>query len=224
LKKVLIEETSVELLELFDKVSEEARTEKLAIPPINKMVYWWTRKPLVVGKAIALASTLTNPKDVENLLSINKDRRAYLHTSDLSLYKKYLGQNPSEINILDPFGGAGNLIFEIKNLGLNCSVSDYNPLAYLFQKAFLDYPVTYRRNLVNDFNKFANQILEKTRHELNKFYDINVLTYFWVWCIKCPHCKQRLPLTNNMWLVKTTKKKKLVLNSFQQKIKISKQN
>jgi len=49
--KRLIEKSDVDLLELFDDVSNEARKEKLAIPPINKILYWWTRKPLIVGRA-----------------------------------------------------------------------------------------------------------------------------------------------------------------------------
>ena len=39
MKKSLIEEPTIELLELFDKVSEDAKKEKLSIPPINKMLY-----------------------------------------------------------------------------------------------------------------------------------------------------------------------------------------
>ena len=80
LKKSLIEEPTVELLELFDKVSEEAAKEKLAVPPINKMVYYWTRKPLIVGRAVALASTLDNIEDVKSLLHLGRDKRAYTYT------------------------------------------------------------------------------------------------------------------------------------------------
>ena len=46
-----------------------------------------------------------------------------------------------------------------------------------------------------------------TEKEVGQFYKKNDLTYFWVWCIKCPHCGQRVPLTNQMWIANTTKKK-----------------
>ena len=66
MKHAVIEDASVELLELFDDVGKEAKIEKNAIPPINKMIFWWTRKPLIVGRAMALASTLDNIEDVKS--------------------------------------------------------------------------------------------------------------------------------------------------------------
>ena len=72
MKHALIEDASIELLELFDEVSKEARIEKNAVPPINKMVYYWTRKPLIVGRAIALASTLDNVEDLKKLLNLER--------------------------------------------------------------------------------------------------------------------------------------------------------
>ena len=155
MKKSLIEEPTVALLELFNKLSEEARKEKQAIPPINKMIYWWTRKPLIVGRAVALASTLNNIEDVKNLLQLNREKRAYTYSPDVGVYKKKLGRDPSEIKVLDPFGGGGNLIFEAKNLGLNCTCSDYNPVAYLIEKAVLGYAVKYGQKLIEDFEPWC---------------------------------------------------------------------
>ena len=50
MKRVAIENASVDMLELFEKVSAESRREKKAVPPTNKMIYYWTRKPLIVGR------------------------------------------------------------------------------------------------------------------------------------------------------------------------------
>ncbi|MEM2857044.1 MAG: DUF1156 domain-containing protein [Candidatus Nitrosocaldaceae archaeon] len=55
----IIEKANIDLLDIFDKVSEEAKKEKNAIPPINKICYWWTRKPMIVSRAMVLASTLS---------------------------------------------------------------------------------------------------------------------------------------------------------------------
>lgn len=80
--KRLIEDGSVELVELFDEVSREARIEKPAVPPINKMLYWWTRKPLIVVRAVAITSTLNDTHiddrltTVKKLLNINEKERA----------------------------------------------------------------------------------------------------------------------------------------------------
>ena len=200
MKKTLIEEPTVELLELFDKVSEEARKEKLSGIPINKIHYWWTRKPLITARAIALTSTLDNVDDVKNLIGFKEDSRAYTLTPDFGVYKKKLGQDPSEIKVLDPFAGSGNIIYELKRLGLDCTSSDYNAVAYLIQKATLEYPAKYGTKLAEDFEKYANEIIELTKKEVGEFYNKNDLVYIWSWCVKCPHCEQRLPLMNHSWI------------------------
>ena len=207
MKKSLIEEPTVELLKLFDKLSEEARKEKLAIPPINKMIYWWTRKPLIVGRAVVLASTLDNIEDVRNLLHLGREKRAYTYTPDVSVYKKKLGRDPSEIKVLDPFAGAGNLVLPAVQLGLDVTCSDYNPLAYLIERSVLEFPSRYGTNLTMDIEKYANQVIEETKNEIGKYFNPNHLVYFWCWCITCPHCKQRVPLTNQMYIADTAKKK-----------------
>ena len=38
-------------------------------------------------------------------------------------------------------------------------------------------------------------------------YSKEQLVYFWAWCIKCPHCEQRFPLLNNMYLKKSAREK-----------------
>ena len=205
--KTLIEESTVELLELFEKVSQEAIIEKHAIPPTNKILYWWTRKPLIVGRAVTLSSTLNDINTVKELLGFSTHKRAYLQTPDKGAYKKKLGKEPSKIKLLDPFGGAGNLIFESKRLGLDCSISDYNPVAYLLEKSILEYPVKYGTSLAKDFEQFATTIIQKVEKEIGKFYEKNDLVYLWVWCMICPHCGQRFPLSNNMWVANTKKDK-----------------
>jgi len=201
--RVIIEKNSVELLELFDKVSTEAKKEKKAVPPINKMIYYWTRKPLVVGRAIVLASTLKNVKDVEDLLCIGDDHRAYTKTPDRAKYKRRLGQDPSTISILDSFAGAGNLAFPALELGLNVSISDYNPLSYLICKGTLEYTVYANENLPNNFKKAAAQVIKETELKVGHFYSPKHLAYLWLWCITCPYCSQRTPLTNQMYIANT---------------------
>ncbi|MBT6647676.1 MAG: DUF1156 domain-containing protein [Thaumarchaeota archaeon] len=208
MKHAVIEDASVELLELFDEVSKEAKVEKNAIPPINKMIYWWTRKPLVVGRAMALASTLQNVDDVKQLLEpLNGKTRTYVYTPDVAKYAEKLVRDTKQIKVLDPFGGAGNLVLPAVQLGLDVTVSDYNPLAYLIERSVLEFPVKYGQKLVDDFTKYANQVIDKTREECGKFFQENHLVYLWCWCVKCPHCEQRVPLTNQMYIVKTSKKK-----------------
>ena len=203
----VIEDASIELLELFDEVSKEAKIEKNAVPPINKMIYWWTRKPLIVGRVMALASTLDNIKDVKSLLGLDSDKRSYQYVPDVTKYKQKIGIDPKKIKVLDPFAGAGSLAFPAVQLGLDVTVSDYNPLAYLIEKSVLEFPTKYGTDLAADVEKYANLLIQKTSDEVGRFFKSNQLVYMWCWCIKCPHCKQRLPLTNHMYIVNTSKKK-----------------
>ena len=208
MKHALIEDATIELLELFDEVSKEAYMEKQSKISLNRMIYWWTRKPLIVGRAMVLASTLDDINDVRSLLGpLNKEKRTYLHVPDQTIYAKKISQEPKKIKVLDPFAGAGNLAFPAAQLGLDVTVSDYNPLAYLIEKSVLEFPAKYGKKLVDDFEKYAKQVITKTDADVGKFFKPKQLTYLWCWCIKCPHCQQRFPLTNQMYIVKNTKKK-----------------
>jgi putative DNA methylase len=207
MKKAVIEDASIELLELFDEVSKEARIEKNAVPPINKMIYYWTRKPLIVGRAMALASTLDNIEDVKSLLGLDTENRAYKYVPDKTIFAKKLGMDPKEIKVLDPFAGAGSLAFPSVQLGLDVTVSDYNPIAYLLEKSVLQFPAKYGMDLAADVEKYATQLIKMTKNEIGKFFGLNQLAYLWCWCITCPHCDQRVPLLNQMYVANNVKKK-----------------
>jgi len=209
--KRLIEKSDVDLLELFDDISKEARIEKTfdGTPPINKILYWWTRKPLIVGRAIALLSIMSYDYDtskVKGYLNLNKGERAYKY----NINTNNLIPIPN-VKVLDPFAGAGNLIFEASRLGFECYSLDYNPVAYLIQKAVLEYPRIYT-NLKDDVKMYSEKVIEKTRQELKDLYYYDrgsstrrVLAYLYVWCIRCPYCKQRIPLMNHSWLANKKK-------------------
>jgi len=207
LKRAVIEYGSLDLLRLFQDVSAEAKKEKTAVPPISKLVYYWTRKPLIVSRAVLLASTLDNVDDVRSLLGLDMKKRSYHYAPDNSKYTRLLGASPSSLKFLDPFGGSGNITFEAKCLGLSCTSSDYNPLAYVIEKATLDYPARYGNSLITDVKKFALEVIHLTEKELSKFYKPADRIYFWYWCMTCPHCNQIFPLSNHMYLAKNTRKK-----------------
>ena len=200
MKNTAIENASIEILELFERVSAEAKIEKKAVPPTNKMIYYWTRKPLVVGRAVALACTLDNPKDVERFLRLDTDGRAYESAPNQAEYAKTLGRNPSGIKVLDPFAGTGNLAFPAVELGLDVTCSDYNPLAYLISKGTLEIPAASDSGLANEFERVAAEIIDEVKEEMGRFYKPHCLAYMWAWCVRCTHCNQRIPLLNQMYL------------------------
>ena len=151
MRKAAIEDASIEMLGVFERVSAEAKREKNAVPPVNKTVYYWTRKPLIVGRAVALACTLENPEEVNGLLGMNKDSRAYRTAPNVGKYRELLGVDPSEIAVLDPFAGTGNLAFPSTELGLDVTCSDYNPLAYLIGRGSLEIPAASDPGLAKEF-------------------------------------------------------------------------
>lgn len=204
MKKAAIEEANIKMLEVFDMVSKEARLEKYAIPPVNKMLYYWTRKPLIVGRAVALACTLEDPEQVKSLLGIG-DERAYNTRPNTETYQNMLGQDPHDITVLDPFAGTGNLAFPAIELGLDVTCSDYNPLAHLIERASLEIPAKYGANLVREFKDAANKIIDDVEKKVGHLYTSDRLAYLWAWCIRCTHCGQRMPLLNQMYISKKMK-------------------
>ena len=158
--------------------------------------YWWTREPLVIGKFAVLGSTCKTIQGLEKITSINQPTRK---TSNSNMENK---SDFSQIKILDPFGGSGNLIYEAKKLGFDCNVSDYNPVSFILLKSVFEYPVKYGEKLALDIEKLGQKIIQKTKQDLEIFFDSDDTpqAFLWYWCIICPYCGQRFPLSNNMWL------------------------
>jgi len=194
------------MLEFFSRVSKAAKKEKQASISLNQMMYWWTRKPLVVGRAAVLASIFDKLEDVEQFLGLESPK-PYNYRPVPGDFLSKLGKNAGSISVLDPFGGTGNLVFPATNLGLDITISDYNPLAWLIEKASLEFPAKYGPGLRDDFIKYANKAMEDTKNEIGQYFQDSHLTYLWCWCIRCPYCSQRFPLTNHMYVVRTAKRK-----------------
>ncbi len=193
-------------MDLFYRVSKKAKKEKQATIDLNQMMYWWTRKPLVVGRSIILASILDNQTDVEQMAGLESNK-PYEYITDTDNLAKKVGVDLSKISVLDPFGGSGNLVLPAAQLGLDVTVSDYNPLAWLIERGALEFPAKYGASLRDDFLDCATKAIEMTQREVGKYFKKSSLTYLWCWCIRCPYCSQRFPLTNHMYIEATSKRK-----------------
>jgi adenine-specific DNA methylase len=208
MERTLIEEKTIQHLKLFLEVSEEARREKLGNrkPPISAMLYWWTRKPLIVSRAVTLLSLTPSTISLDSVkpfLSLNRDKVTFRFLLNRNEFEKAVKKDFGELKILDPFAGAGNLIFEPARLGLHCTVVEYNPVAYLILKSTLEYPAKHGPKLAEDIERYGGEVIKRVEKELGNFYKRDgrkALHYLWCWCIRCPYCGQRIPLTNNMWL------------------------
>jgi adenine-specific DNA methylase len=208
MERTLIEEKTIWHLKLFLEVSEEARREKLGHrkPPISAMLYWWTRKPLIVSRAVTLLSLTPSTISLDSVkpfLSLNRDKATFRFLLNRNEFEKAVKKVLGELKILDPFAGAGNLMFEPARLGLHCTVVEYNPVAYLILKSTLEYPAKHGPKLAEDIERYGGEVIKRVEKELGNFYKRDgrkALHYLWCWCIRCPYCGQRIPLTNNMWL------------------------
>ena len=69
-----------------DKLDIVARKEKLGNgkPPISEMHYWWTRKPLIVNRAVILAAVLDNEEKWKAYVGLNT-------TLTSQLFREYIG-------------------------------------------------------------------------------------------------------------------------------------
>ena len=202
----LIERSTIDVMDLFYRVSKKAKKEKQATIDLNQMMYWWTRKPLIVGRTILLASVLDKQADVEQLAGLESSK-PHEYIPDMDSLTKKIGVCPDKISVYDPFGGSGNLIFPAAQLGLDATISDYNPLAWLIERASLEFPSKYGSSLQSDFLEYATSAVEMTEKEVGKYFNKSCLTYLWCWCIRCPYCSQRFPLTNHMYIEDTKKRK-----------------
>jgi adenine-specific DNA methylase len=207
MERTLIEEKTIQHLKLFLEVSKEARREKLGYrkPPINEMLYWWTRKPLIVSRVVTLLSLSpsTVPLDtVKPFLSLNRDKAAFRYSINRREFER-VEKGLGNLKILDPFAGGGNLMFEPARLMLDCTVVENNPVAYLILRAIFEYPAKYGPKLAEDVKRYGDEVIRRVEKELGVFYRRDgrkALHYLWCWCIRCPYCGQKTPLTNNMWL------------------------
>ncbi len=189
-----------------------AKKEKLGRPPISEIHYWWTRKPLVVSRAVIVASLTQNPdkKRWKELVKLNGQKKPF--EKDLSTEEKNKLLNEAkrlypDLTVFDPFAGSGMILFEALRLGLNVEGWDYNPVAYLIMKATLDYPKRYGERLKKDVETEAKRIIEELKKEYGHLYSSKngtVLGYLWAFEVRCNSCGKLTPLVND-WILEKSK-------------------
>ena len=203
MKNPIIEQENLELDRLIQEISQEGRKEKNTKNPLNDLFYWWTRKPLALSRASIILSILENQQDSKQFLSLDLEKRSFSYPIDSKKLKEIFPKLES-IKILDPFAGSGNLIFESARLGMDTVAQDYNPLSYLILKSALEYPKKYS-TLANDIKNYGEKLINITRDELSEYFGSDTVAFVWLWCVNCPHCGQKIPLTNNMWISRKQK-------------------
>ena len=204
----------------FKQVPKEVReeyTKKFDVKPmvvgprLRSIHTWFARRPAGPARALTLASILPNKIDSEtyfNLLgfgNLKETEKRYggallFYTTPnrqkiTEILQQELGKSPKEITVLDPMAGGGSIPLESLRLGFNTISLDYNPVAYLIQKATIEFPAKYADSgLFEETLKYAKILIQRARNELSKFYGEDAENYVFARGIKCPHCGGIIPV------------------------------
>ena len=124
----------------------------------------------------------------------------WLHTE---LKKTWGGKLPT---VMDPMAGGGSIPFEAMRLGLPVIASDLNPVAFLIQKATLEYPVKFGEKLIPAVEEFCNEVHKRAYEELKGFFpkeeNKKIHAYVWARTVRCEKCRLLIPLSPNWWILR----------------------
>ncbi len=113
-----------------------------------------------------------------------------------------VGQDPSELLVLDPTAGGGSIPLESRRLGCSTAANDLNPVASLLLQATTNWPGTFGDKLVDEFRKLYTRFLASAEPKYTSVFptlpkDITINGYLWARTIPCPHCSGLIPLSPN---------------------------
>ena len=160
----------------ISQLAERESWRKEIYRPIYYVHKWWARRLGSVFRAIILSCCSEEDKDIETLF--------------------YKPIHFPEVVVFDPFMGSGTTIGEAVKLGCRAIGRDINPVSVgMVTTALQEYS---RAEVKRTYRKLeasvAAQILSFYRTELPKGGQGDVLYYFWVKTIPCPHCDRQVEL------------------------------
>jgi len=157
----------------FEEISEIAEIEswrKEIYRPIYHIHKWWAQRLGSVFRAIILAAALPKDANVRQLF--------------------YEPVRLPNLVVFDPFMGSGTTVGEAHRLGCNAIGRDINPVAYFAVRTALG-PVE-RSEVLKAFHQLESSVGEELRTLYRSTDSLgrpcDVLYYFWVKTLPCPHC------------------------------------
>lgn len=105
--------------------------------------------------------------------------------------------------VLDPTAGGGSIPFESIRLGFDTVANDLNPVATLIVRATVDFPRTFGRRLLAEYDRIASEWRAKSEAALTDLFpksaapDVVDITYLWARTVTCHHCEGLIPLSPN---------------------------
>ncbi|MBA3046421.1 MAG: DUF1156 domain-containing protein [Candidatus Thermoplasmatota archaeon] len=115
--------------------------------------------------------------------------------------------------VLDSFAGGGSIPFEAYRMGLNVIMNELNPVASIIERATIEYPALFGKDLAKDIEAWGNKIVKEVKAQMADCFPRKIgesdLCYIWARTVECPNCQLQIPLSPNWWL---DKKKNLGYN------------
>ncbi|RWA80894.1 MAG: DUF1156 domain-containing protein [Mesorhizobium sp.] len=216
--------------------SVRERTPMTPYPAPNRLHVWWARRPLIASRAATLAALLpagADRKDFMHALGIHGDpigskreiekskRSGVRFEGEAYGYKRAFGFSPERRDlsrqlgkfanalVVDPTAGGGTIPLEAARLGLSVFANDLNPVSATIIKATVEYPKSFGKILIDEFDRLSTEFIRRRDAALAPFFDQlqndeEIPTnYVWARTVVCPYCAGRVPLAPNWKLTST---------------------
>jgi putative DNA methylase len=162
--------------EFLSAVAERESWRKEIYRPVYHIHKWWAKRLGSIFRGIVLGGLLPEDADLKE-----------------AFYQKH---DFSDVSVFDPFMGSGTTVGEAHKLGCIALGRDINPVACESVRVALG-PLD-RRHLQGAFSDLSGTV-GKRLQELYQSDDENgqrcdVLYYFWVKNVPCPHCAANVDL------------------------------
>ncbi len=182
---------------------------------------WPGRRPLVACRAGILSTHLVAPRDPVHLQElVDSISRSAPHPQCLGKMG-LLSPRTDVCRFLDPFGGGGAFALEAARAGFDVVTNDLNPVAYLIQRATVEFPALLARetrSLPNSMRPgelwehvdfWGRWVLAQAKTELPNLYSmkgaLSPSYFWWSWQMDCPQCGLRFPLLKTTAALKGAK-------------------
>lgn len=162
--------------EFLSSLGERESWRKEINRPVYHLHKWWAKRLGSVFRGIILGCLMPQGSNLEK-----------------GFYEKH---DYDSVAVLDPFMGSGTTVGEAHKLGCIALGRDINPVACESVRVALG-PL-HRERLLSAFSHLSATVGERIRSLYHSFdtdrRDCDVLYYFWVKHIKCPHCDSGVDL------------------------------
>jgi len=219
-----------------DAISRAASSEPRTKGHISTLHLWRARRPLVACRAAIYSAFVAAPSDSAEREEHSRFLvrlctwdvpRALIREARENIRSACGGRTP---RVLDFFAGGGAIPLEALRLGCDTYAMDLNPVAYLIEKATLEYPQRFGKSLAADVRRWGNWIIDavqqatadlypsipmpaslrleaERQHTLTEPLSPSTLVPFvflWSRTVTCPNrqCEAVVPLYGQTWLRK----------------------